>query len=541
MNYKFQIIGGAKEIGGNMFLAMGPHENIVIDAGIQFPHDDAFGVNYLIPNFKLLPKITRLIITHGHEDHIGAVAHLKRLFPEIIIYAPRFAKCLAQKKLERASLVATINEYTDGDQIDLPDFFIEPVRVNHSIPDTFGLVLLPKNTDTALFYVSDFKYDEQSNFDPPIDLKKLSNYAKTKTQRILLADSTNILSRTTKTESETSLCESFESIFSENFPRIILTTFSSNIERIKNIADCARKQNRKAYVYGGSMFKYVNCAVESGLLQADDIKFLESKDQLGEPCVVIVSRCQGDFKGTFRRIAAGYDALFKPRVDDCFILSSRSIPGNEKKISMTLNKIAEYGCTIITSQERHVHVSGHAGKEDLKKVYHAFNPTQLIPIHGEHYFLNKHQLFSFDELPSSKAKVQVNFDSFEIKNEELIFSKHVPTDDERPILIHGNDIEIERDAIKQKRKIAENGIVLVNFRSEIVSTKNYALPISIQTLGLPAHLNSYHQHLVKNVINVLKSTHKASNDEIQAEVNSAVKTAINGILGYKPVVVTHIL
>jgi ribonuclease J len=463
------------------------------------------------------------------------------MFPEIIIYAPRFAKCLAQKKLERASLVATIIEYGDNDQLDLPDFFIEPIRVNHSIPDTFGLVLLPKKTDTALFYVSDFKYDEQSRFDPPINLAKLAEYSKTKTQRILLADSTNILSRNTKTESETSLCENFESIFAEKYPRIFLTTFSSNIERIKNIADCAKKQSRKAYVYGGSMFKYVNCAIETGLLQVDDLKFLESKDQLNQPCVVIVSGCQGDFKGTFRRIAGGYDAICKPRHDDCFVLSSRSIPGNEKKISLTLNKIAEIGSTIITSQERHVHVSGHAGKEDLKKVYHAFKPTQLIPIHGEHYFLNKHQHFSFDELPGSEARVQVNFDTFEILNSELVFSKHVPNDDERPILIHGNDIEIEREAIKQKRKIAENGIVLVNFRSEIISTKNYALPIHIQTLGLPKYIDNYHQHLVKNIHNVLKLTHKASNVDIQTEINSSVRSAINGILGYKPTVVTNIL
>jgi ribonuclease J len=463
---KITPVGGVGQIGSNMTLIEFNQQRIMIDAGILFPYEDFFDINYLIPNLSKIPPPEVLVITHGHEDHIGAIYNVITAFPEIKVYAPSFAALLIRRKLEYNKISHSINVYKENDNIQFNELEIHPIHVNHSIPQTFGLFFKFVNFDLGFLFVSDFKIDFKTKYEKPFDFYKLNKVSAGLSKKILFADSTNILSSQSETPSEWDVIPSLEKIISESQSRIFITLFSSNVHRIRSILDLAEKYQFKVVPHGRSMISYIKSAQEDGILENYD-RILKSHDQVKnkeENIIALLSGCQGDFLGTFRRVAMGEDSTFKLRSTDTVVLSSKPIPGNEKKISMMTNKLSEVGCKVITPADMLIHVSGHPGKKDLEKLYHEFAPTDIVPIHGETLFIREHIEHIKAVYPQANAHFILNFDEIHIDDKHII--KITQGEKLDPIIYHGKNIQIEKDKISERRKLACNGAVFLSLKIE---------------------------------------------------------------------------
>lgn len=515
MSLKLTPLGGLGQIGSNMILLESKYKKIIIDAGILFPYERFFEINYLIPDYRELRGIETVVITHGHEDHIGAISHLVRQFPNIHIHAPKFAKKLILNKNPGLK----VHEYVEDIILDFDDFEIHPVHVNHSIPDTFGLFIFDKETHDGLFYASDFKVDESGYYEPPFNFKKLQNLSDKCKRKFLFLDSTNILSRTEKTPGESELLPSFDHLFSLNYKRFFVTTFASNVHRLKTIYNQASKHNKKVLMLGRSVEFYSKTAKDLGLfpewedrIQDIDKSQLASRDDL----VVIVSGCQADFRSTLRRITSGSDSTFKPKKGDLFIFSSKAIPGNEKYISMTKNQIYQTGAEVYNDSENLIHVSGHAGRDDLKMVIDSFNPDYLIPIHGETYFLNSFEEQFSPLYPKIKFLVMTNHCSLDVKKAKVIYTDEAP----EPLIIHGKNLVLEKEKVSERRKLSNQGLIVCH-----VNHKN----ISLKTMGLPNSFDHYLDQLEKGI------SRQLSKNSDYEQLRIFIRRFANNILGYKPI------
>jgi ribonuclease J len=528
-------LGGLGQIGSNMCLFSSPSDNVLIDSGILFPSDDSFNLNYLIPDLDYIPKEktpSDLIITHGHEDHIGALKHIVTQFPDIKIHAPRFAGELIRSKLKYEKLNLKITVYNEDFIFKFNEFNILPIHVNHSMPDTFGLLFTDNSSNYCCFYASDFKCSSSSIYEKNINLEKLTKISHKYPTRLLMADSTNITSPILKTPCESELLKDFDTIIGSTKSRIFVTTFSSNIYRLKTIITAAKKHNRKIVPYGRSMNTYLEAAANLNLLEFDqsfkDAKAVTSTD---ENIIVIASGCQGDFKSALRRIVDENDPIFIPRPTDTFIFSSKTIPGNEFQIEYLYNQISKTGAQIITSNDYLVHTSGHPGRDDLKILYDAFKPTHTMPIHGETYFLKKHSEYIKDTT-KSKSLFALNYDLIKIRqNGEVSVSKG---EDVSPVLIHGNDIPIEKHAIKTRRKMAQSGHILLS-----IQQKNKKFQFSFH--GLPVSFESEAENFENFIKSYLNRNKIKDDDRFINELTISIRQFVNMYLGYKPVTTIHLL
>lgn len=515
MSLKLTPLGGLGQIGSNMILLESLSKKIIIDAGILFPYERFFDINYLIPDYRELEGVETLVITHGHEDHIGAISHLVRQFPQIDIHAPAFAKKLILNKNPGLK----IQEYKESHILDFEDFEIHPVHVNHSIPDTFGFFIFDKQTEDGLFYASDFKVDESGFYEPVFNFNKLETLAKKSKRKFLFLDSTNILSSTEKTPSESELIPSFEELFSLNYKRFFVTTFASNIHRLKTIYNTAVDKNKKVLMCGRSVEFYSHTAKDLGLFSEweDKIQDLDKKDLAKrDDLVVIVSGCQADFKSALRRITSGSDPFFKPTTGDLFVFSSKAIPGNEKYISLVKNQIYTTGAEVYNDAQNLIHVSGHAGRDDLKMVIESFKPDYLIPIHGETYFLNSFK-DQFEPLfPSINFLVLTNHSSLDIKKTKVIPAEVA----KEPLLIHGKNIILEKEKVSERRKLSNNGLIVCHINHK---------HIDLKTMGLP---HAFDHHLASLEKSISRQLAKSSDYE---ELRIFIRKYANNILGYKPI------
>lgn len=532
-------VGGVGQIGSNMTLVQGEKDTIIIDAGILFPYEDFFDINYLIPDLSHIPVPSHLVITHGHEDHIGAVIDVVKKFPQIKILATAFTADLIRKKFEFNYIKHSVIEFKAYDQLGFNDFTIDPIHVNHSIPETLGLLIKDTKEEVGFFFTSDFKIDPIAPYERPFDFDKLKRLSANLKRRVLLCDSTNILSSNKTTPSEATLIPVFDKLFQEAEDRIFITCFSSNIHRLLTIINQCKNHNKKLVPHGRSMISYLNTANSLGLIpdfekvvrQADSLK----KDQ--ENLVVLLSGCQGDFRGTFRRFCIGEDTQFKPRPSDMVILSSKAIPGNEKKISLLVNKVSEVGCRIIMPGDYNVHVSGHPGKEDLLKLYNEFNPHDIIPIHGESYFIREHVKFINQVYPQATAHYILNNDEIELLPDNTI--KIVDGPEIEPILIHGKGIEIQRNKISERRKLACTGAIFLSIKFS--STKAKVENFQYEYLGLPQFVNENDDRFKKFLNHYFITINFKDIEKTTEELRVSIRKYFDQALGYKPVTTIHIL
>lgn len=500
--------------------------HIILDCGILFPDDDVFDINYLIPDSGDIETPDALIISHGHEDHIGAITHFVERFPQVPIHAPPFAIELIRLKLREKNLTAKIIPYGKNDEVCFKDFTISPIAVNHSIPDTYGLYFSPTKSceDWGLFYVSDFKVDFHSPYETPFDFKRLQKLSSKCSRRFLLADSTNILSKKEKTLSEADVIPALASIFEAQKGRIFITTFASNIHRIQTIITLAEKNKRKVVLYGRSMKNYSEIAHRMGILNFDEktLRNPESIETDRKDLVIIASGCQGDFKSAMNRIVTGSDRHFTLIDSDLVIFSSKAIPGNEKSVGSLINGIYELGASAVTDSDAPIHASGHPGKEDLRLLCQAYMPHVLIPIHGESSFLNKHADAVGILAPSAEAAVMYNFDTLTLTKSDWSI---VSGEQKPPLMIQGKGV-IERAAISQRRKIAQAGALFISFADKG--------SIELSPWGLP--------QLPQELIDKLEASAQAargSRTQKSEEVRIAARRLLQAYFGYRPVVFVH--
>ncbi|MEO8648540.1 MAG: ribonuclease J, partial [Acidobacteriota bacterium] len=386
---KIEIIplGGIGEFGMNCMGIRYGDEMILVDAGMGFPEETPFGVDISIPNFDFLEEyrddLTALILTHGHEDHVGALAYILKKF-NLPVYGSRFTLALAEKRLEEFRMLdeVLLHRVEAGDTINVGHFSVEFIHASHSLVDCFSLAI--KTPIGTLIHTGDYKIDDTPVIGEPYDLKSLTRYGD-EGVLALLADSTNA-TVPGRTPSEQAVIPAFREIFEETTGRLIVATFSSSLHRIQIIFDLAREYGRSVCVLGRSMQKNVEIAEELGLLKIGDgmkISLSESRTLNDDEICYLVTGSQGESRAALWTMATSTYKGLNIDKGDTVVLSARIIPGNEKSISRLIGHLYKRGANIIEEKRRLVHVSGHASQEDIKIMVETARPRFLIPIHGE--------------------------------------------------------------------------------------------------------------------------------------------------------------
>lgn len=387
-------LGGLEEIGKNMTLFVCDDDAIIVDCGMTFPDDDLLGVDTVIPDFTYLEsikdKLRGLIVTHGHEDHIGGIPYLLQQF-HLPIYATPLTIGLIEAKLSETGLlsVANLNTVHTGDTVTLGCFSIEFIRVNHSIPDAAALAIT--TPAGVLIHSGDFKIDYTPVFGETADLSRFAEYGE-KGVLALLCDSTNA-EHPGNSLSESHVGSSFESLFSRaDGKRVIIATFSSNIQRIQQIIDFAENHGRKIALSGRSMLNNVQIAQDLGYLKYKEETFVDIdsvKSYRPEDMVIITTGSQGEPMSALSRMASGEHRQIKITSKDFIIISATPIPGNEKTVTKVINSLLKLGSDVIYESMYEVHASGHACQNEIKLLISLVKPKYFFPVHGEYKHLLK--------------------------------------------------------------------------------------------------------------------------------------------------------
>ena len=393
---KLKIIplGGLLEIGKNMTVFEYGNEMIVVDCGLAFPEDDMLGIDLVIPDITYLErnkeKIKGIVITHGHEDHIGAIPYILKQI-NLPIYATKLTAGLINSKLEEHKLLRStkLKVVNQGQTITLGKFRIEFIRSCHSIPDA---VILAIHTPAGIvIHTGDFKIDYTPIDKGKMDLNRLAELGN-KGVLALLSDSTNS-ERKGYTMSESSVGEEFEKLFLHCTKRIVVATFASNVHRVQQIVNCAVKYDRKVAVCGRSMVNMIETAMELGYIDVPDNVFIDIdmiKSYQAEKLVIITTGSQGETMSALTRMAAGDHKKVEITRNDLIIISANPIPGNEKLVSKVIDDLMQLGAEVIYSSLADIHVSGHACQEEQKLMISLVKPKYFIPVHGEYRQLIAH-------------------------------------------------------------------------------------------------------------------------------------------------------
>lgn len=399
-------LGGMREIGKNMTALEYGNEIIVIDCGMSFPDDEMYGIDIVIPDFTYLienaKKIRGVIITHGHEDHIGAVPYLIEKL-DVPIYGTPLPLALIKRKLEEHGLNGRLHRVHAGAKIRLGKFTVEAIRTTHSVADAISLCI--ETPIGRVFHTGDFKIDYTPVDSEPIDLAKLAEIGK-KGVLLMMSDSTNA-TREGYTRSEKLVGDTLETLFAASKKRMIIATFSSNVHRIQKIIDLAVENKRKVAVSGRSMENVVSIAEELGYIRIPKGTLLDinkTKKIPDKELVIITTGSQGEPMSALARMAKADHKAIEIKPGDQIILSSTPIPGNEKLVSNVVNMLFERGAEVIYSDIAETHVSGHACQEELKLVLSLIKPRYFMPVHGEFRHLKAHANLG-EEMGIKKEKI----------------------------------------------------------------------------------------------------------------------------------------
>ena len=479
MNTKIIPLGGMGEVGKNMYVVMHDDEIIIVDSGVMFPDDDLLGIDYVIQDYTFLKenesKIKALIITHGHEDHIGSIPFLLQSVTIPKIYAPSNAKELIDKKLEERSIVYKDMVIYDEDTVIKTKYFnIEFFRTTHSIPDSHGVVI--HTPDGTIVMTGDFKFD-MTPIGPMSNLHKMAKIGE-KGVSVLMSDSTNALVPGVSL-SESVVDENLGEIFSScKDSRIILATFASNVYRIKHIMETCKKNNRKVALFGRSMENMVDVALKCGYFKDKDIVITAEEANHMKPNEVclLCTGSQGEPLAALSRIASGTHRQITLMPDDVVIFSSSPIPGNGASVSKTINKLYKKGVKVFTNAMSEIHSSGHANQEELKLMIRLFKPRYFVPYHGEFRMLKTHaDLGVMCGVNKNNTFVLENGDVLNLRKGVVTPGGKVQAGE---VYVDGSRIgEVGSAVIKDRILMSNNGILVIIAN---IDTENKVL------LGTPA-------------------------------------------------------
>jgi len=463
---KLKIIplGGLGEVGKNMTAYEFNNQILVVDAGIMFPKNDMLGIDYIIPDFEYVrqkaDKVIGIVITHGHEDHIGAIHHLLSAV-SAPVYATPLTRGLIEVKLARNNVAkAMLNTVEAGDSVEIGPFKVEFFHICHSIPDAVSLGI---TTPAGLVvHMSDFKFDHTPVDGWPTDYAKLAEFSKRGVD-LLLSDSTNA-ERPGWTPSEMVIGPALDKVLTEAPGRVIVATFASLISRIQQVANAAAKHGRKMALAGSSMVDNVKIARKLGYLDIPDdvIVPLEQALQMQSHKVVLMcTGSQGEPSSIVGRLSAGTNRQFDLKPNDTVVISSHPIPGNEESISKTINRLLRRGANVIYDAIAPVHVSGHASQEEQKLLLNMVKPKYFMPIHGELRQLKRHGALAVQVgIPEENVIVVENGQVVELSGGRIKLGDRIPGD---YVFVDGQSIgDVDYDIMRERGKLARNGIFLID-------------------------------------------------------------------------------
>jgi ribonuclease J len=456
-------LGGIGEFGMNCTLMRYGDEMLILDAGMGFPEESVYGVDVCIPDFEILEEfrndITAIILTHGHEDHLGALPYvLKKI--NVPVYASHFTLALAESKLEEHGLLndVLLHRVEPRDVVTIGSFTIEFIRASHSLIDCFHLAI--KTPVGTIIHTGDYKVDETPVIGEPIDLRSLRRYGQ-EGVLALLSDSTNA-TVPGRTPSERAVIPAFEEIFAEAKGRIIVAAFASSIHRLQIVFDVAQQFDRKVCVLGRSMQKNVEIADRLGYLDIHDgmlVSINDTKRMPDQEVVFLVTGSQAEPRAALYQLATQIYKGLTIEEGDTVVLSARIIPGNERAISKLIGFIYKKGANIIEEKRRLIHVSGHASQEDIRIMTEAVRPKFVVPIHGEYRMLFRHKEFVKNHLdiPEERIILIENGDVLELDGERaaVVDKREI----RRTFIDDSGFEEIEYETVRERKKMAYEGIV----------------------------------------------------------------------------------
>lgn len=463
---KLQIIplGGLGEIGKNMTVVRYGDEMIVIDAGLMFPDDDMLGIDLVIPDISYLVEnkdmVKAIVLTHGHEDHIGALPYVMKQLTDVPVYGTQLTLGILEGRL-RENGVASTNLVTvqAGDTIKAACFQVGFIRVSHSIADSVGLAI--KTPIGTVVHTGDFKFDQTPVDGKVMDFQKFAEVGEDGVL-VLMADSTNA-ERPGFTMSERSVGQAFDASFRSARGRIIIATFSSNVHRIQQVIESACKYNRKVAVLGRSMVNVVNISLELGYLDVPEgvlIDIDEIRNYPASQIVIVTTGSQGEPMSALTRMAKSDHRKVDIVPDDTIIISATPIPGNEKLVSQTIDCLLKLGANVIYERTSGIHVSGHASQEELKMMHNLIRPKFFIPVHGEYRHLVKHAQIAQDlGMPKENVFIAENGNVLEFTQEKGVIAGKVAAG---KILVDGLGVgDVGNIVLRDRRQLSQDGILII--------------------------------------------------------------------------------
>jgi ribonuclease J len=458
-------LGGLGEVGRNMMIYEYDHQILVVDAGLMFPENDMLGIDYIIPDITYLSqnrdRVKGIVITHGHEDHIGAISHVLEEIPAPV-YATPLTRGLLEAKLSRRGNGNrfSLNTVNAGDSVQIGNFKVEFFHVCHSIPDGVGLGI---STPAGLVVHSgDYKFDHTPVDNWPSDYAKLAEFAE-RGVLALLADSTNA-ERPGWTPSERVVDAALDKVFREAPGRIIIASFASLISRIQQVANAAMHHNRKLALMGPSMVDNVKIARKLGYMDIPDELLVGIDEALGMKASEIAIMCtgsQGEPTSILGKLSVGSARGLEVREGDTIVLSSHAIPGNEENVYRTVNRLLERGANVIYEAIAPVHVSGHASQEEMKLLLHLTRPKYFIPIHGELRHLKQHAILgNMVGVPKENILVLENGESVIFEDGRMHKGERVTSS---YVFVDGSGVgDVDPEVMRERELLAQDGIVIIN-------------------------------------------------------------------------------
>ena len=545
---KIIILGGLGEVGKNMYCVMHDDEILIIDAGISFPDAGLLGIDYVLPDFSFLKqnqnKIKALLITHGHEDHIGAIPFLVQSLEIPAIYAPNQAKELIALKLQDRNIrYDNLFAYDDKTVLEFNHFQVEFFRTTHSIPDSHGILV--KTPDGNIVTTGDFKFDF-TPIGPIADLHKMARIGEEGVD-VLISDSTNALNEGISL-SEARVDNALNDIFDKHITqRIIIATFASNIYRLKHIVETCYNHGRKICVFGRSMENNIKISIEGGYIEHPDILIdpEEANNLKPQEVTILCTGSQGEPLAALSRIANGTHKQIKLRPDDVVVFSSSPIPGNAMSIGHTINKLYLQGVEVYTTQSlSDIHTSGHANMEELKLMIRLIKPKYLMPFHGDYRMLKNHANLGIDcGIPKENTFVLRNGDVLSLDNH--VITKDVPVQ-ASDVFIDSNRLEEINSAVLHDRKIMASDGILVVIANIDMKKKELLIHPNITTRGFvlinenEELLNKIEAMAEKIIVEKLKEGNVTFND-IKSQITADLFPYIYELTARKPIILPVIL
>ncbi|HVK04494.1 MAG TPA: ribonuclease J [Armatimonadaceae bacterium] len=545
---RFIPLGGVGEIGKNMYAYQVLDQILIVDCGLKFPDDDMFGVDVVVPDVRWLLEnasaVQGIVITHGHEDHIGGLAYI---LPQINVpvYAPRLAVGLAKGRLAERRLLSsvTLREFASDDILRLGHFTVEPIQVSHSIPDSFALAI--RTPAGTCIHTGDFKFDQTPVDGRLFDVPKLARISE-EGVLALMSDSTNI-EKPGFVPSERIVGQTFERIFREAPGRIIIASFASQIHRMQMAVDCAAKLGRKVAAVGRSMANNMDIATNLGYLTVPEGVRIRGED-IGnyrpEQVAILTTGSQGEPLAGLSRMASDDHRQVRIQEDDTVILSATPIPGNEDAVWHVVNRLVARGANVIYDALMPVHVSGHGCAEELKLVLNIVNPQYVVPVHGEHRMMALYARTAegMGWLPQDIFRLEIG-DVLEMDPNVGQIVDRIPGG---PVLVDSSGTAgIHEVVLRDRQHLAEDGFVVVvatlNQETGEILSGPEILSRGFVYLDHSEDLISEAQDHVRDMLKNLPGDGPRDIDTVQAEIRQSLKKFLEKRTNRRPMILPLII